>query len=68
MYVAQASGTPLSQIAAVGDDVNDILMLGGVGLGVAMPQAPDSVLQAADHIAAGGLAEFINQLVDGKFS
>jgi Cof subfamily protein (haloacid dehalogenase superfamily) len=66
-YVAQATGTPLSRVAAVGDDVNDISMLSSVGLGVAMPQATPSVIEAADHTAAGGLAEFISQLVDGKF-
>jgi hypothetical protein len=66
-YVAQATGTPLSQIAAVGDDVNDISMLSGVALGVAMPQAPESVIASADHVADDGLAEFVNQLVDGKF-
>ncbi|MDP7289711.1 MAG: HAD family hydrolase [Phycisphaerae bacterium] len=66
-YVAQATGTPLGQVAAVGDDINDISMLSSVGLGVAMPQAPRSVMDAADHTAAGGLAEFITQLVNGKF-
>ena len=66
-YVAQATGTPLSEVAAVGDDVNDISMLSSVGLGVSMPQSPPSVIEASDHVATGGLAEFIRQLVDGKF-
>jgi hypothetical protein len=66
-YVAQASRTPMSEVVAVGDDVNDISMLGSVGLGVAMPQAPPSVIEASDHTACGGLAEFICQLVDGQF-
>jgi len=66
-YVAQATGTPLSRVAAVGDDINDISMLSSAGLGAAMPQSPQSVVEAADHVAVGGLAEFINQLVDGKF-
>ena len=66
-YVAQATGTPLSEVVAVGDDVNDISMLSSVGLGAAMPQAPSSVIEAADHTAADGLAKFVNQLVDGKF-
>ena len=67
-YVAQATGTPLSEVAAAGDDINDISMLSSAGLGVAMPQGPQSVIQAADHVAKGGLAEFIEQLVDGKFA
>jgi len=66
-YVAQATRTPLSEVAAVGDDVNDISMIGSAGLGVAMPQAPPSVIEASDHTAAGGLVEFIRQLVDGQF-
>jgi hypothetical protein len=66
-YVAQATRTPLSEVAAVGDDVNDISMLSSAGLGVAMPQAPQSVIEASDHVASGGLAEFIRQLVEGKF-
>ena len=66
-YVAQATSTPLSEVVAVGDDVNDISMIGSVGLGVAMPQAPASVIEASDHTAAEGLAEFIRQLVDGQF-
>ena len=67
-YVAQATGTPLSEVAAVGDDVNDISMLSSAGFGAAMPQSPPSVIEASDHIAVGGLAEFIRQLVDGKFN
>ena len=67
-YVSQAGGIPLSQVAAVGDDVNDISMLSSVALGAAMPQAPPSVIEAAGHVAQGGLAEFIGQLVDGKFA
>ena len=66
-YVAQATRTPMSEVAAVGDDVNDISMIGSAGLGVAMPQAPPGVIEASDHTAAGGLAEFIRQLVDGQF-
>jgi len=66
-YVAQATGTPMSEIAVVGDDVNDISMIGSAGLGVAMPQAPPGVIEVSDHTASGGLAEFIRQLVDGKF-
>ena len=66
-YVAQATRTPMSRVAAVGDDVNDISMICGAGLGVAMPQGPPGVIEASDHTAARGLAEFIRQLVDGKF-
>ncbi|MCP4375112.1 MAG: HAD family phosphatase [bacterium] len=66
-YVAQGNGIPLSEVVAVGDDVNDISMISSAGLGVAMPQAPQSVVEVSDHTATGGLAEFVGQLVDGKF-
>ena len=61
-YVAQSSRIPASQIVAVGDDVNDIPLLTGAGLGVAMPHAPDSVKAAADTVATDGLAAFVHSL------
>lgn len=66
-YVAQANKLPPSAIAAVGDDVNDVPMLAGAGLGVAFPHSPDSVRAAARHIATEGLAAFIRQLLAGKY-
>ena len=67
-YIAQAARTPPARVVAVGDDINDIAMLRGAGLGVAMPGAPESVLAAADHVAEGGLAKFVHQLIDGRFA
>ena len=55
-YVAQGCRIGPGQIAAVGDDVNDLTMVRRAGLGVAMPQAAPAVLAAADHVATGGLA------------
>lgn len=66
-YIAQTTRTPMSRVVAVGDDVNDISMISRAGLGVAMPQGPSGVIEAADHTAVEGLAEFIRQLVDGQF-
>jgi hypothetical protein len=66
-YVAQAQGIGPGAIVAVGDDVNDLAMIRGAGLGVAMPQAPPSVRRAAGHVAEGGLAAFIRELSAGKF-
>ena len=63
-YVAQGHRIPASQIVAVGDDVNDIPLLTGAGLGVAMPHAPDSVKAAADTVAEDGLAAFIHSLIE----
>ena len=53
----------MSQVVAAGDDVNDIPLLQGAGLGVAMPQAPDDVKAAADVVADNGLAATIHDLL-----
>jgi hypothetical protein len=66
-YVAQAMRLGRGQIAAVGDDVNDISMIRGAGLGVAMPDAPQEVRDAARHVAVEGLAAFVTGLLAGKF-
>jgi HAD superfamily hydrolase (TIGR01484 family) len=66
-YVAQARRIGPGRIVAVGDDVNDVSMVGGVGLGVAMPSAPPVLLDAADQVASDGLAALIRQLVAGRF-
>jgi hypothetical protein len=65
-YVAQAQGIGAGAIVAVGDDVNDLAMIRGAGLGVAMPQAPAAVRQAARCVAEAGLAAFILELAGGK--
>jgi len=66
-YVAQSYRIGPGQIAAVGDDVNDLPMLTRVGLGVAMPQSPPVVRSAAKHVADPTLADFIYELVAGRF-
>jgi len=66
-YVAQSHQTGLGKVAAVGDDINDVPIVRGAGLGVAMPKAPQSLRDVADHVAEDGLAQFIHQLLDGQF-
>jgi Cof subfamily protein (haloacid dehalogenase superfamily) len=41
---------PISQMAAIGDNYNDSLMLSAAGLGIAMGNAPDAVKELADHV------------------
>ena len=41
---------PISQIAAIGDNYNDSLMLRAAGLGIAMGNAPEEVKQVADAV------------------
>ncbi len=55
------------EVCAVGDDMNDIPMLRGAGLGVAMGHSQASVIAAADRIigtnAEDGVAQLINELL-----
>ncbi|RPI63155.1 MAG: HAD family phosphatase [Planctomycetaceae bacterium] len=62
MYVAQTRMIPPAEIIAVGDDVNDLPMLRAAGLGVAMPQAKDSVKSAAKAVAEPNLATFLRRI------
>jgi Cof subfamily protein (haloacid dehalogenase superfamily) len=63
LHVAEAWGVAPEEICAVGDDVNDVPMLLGAGLGVAMGHAPAEVLAAADLVVPDhdndGVAAFI---------
>jgi 5-amino-6-(5-phospho-D-ribitylamino)uracil phosphatase len=51
----------------VGDDMNDVPMLRGAGLGVAMGHAPAAVRAAADHVTADhdndGVALLVDQIL-----
>lgn len=44
------SGVPLQQVAAIGDNFNDISMLESVGFGIAMGNAPDLVKDRAKAV------------------
>jgi Cof subfamily protein (haloacid dehalogenase superfamily) len=66
-YIAQGLRMPARRLAAVGDDINDLPMIRGAGLGAAMPHAPQGLLDAADHVARGGLAPFVRELLAGRF-
>ena len=67
LHVAELWGVDPSQIIAIGDDVNDLPMIAGAGLGVAMGHAPASV-QAAAHLVTGshdddGVAMLLDQIL-----
>ena len=64
-YVAQARRIGPGQIVAVGDDVNDITMVRGAGLGVAMPGSAGPLTDVADYRITTSLADFITRLVAG---
>ncbi|MFB3890465.1 MAG: HAD-IIB family hydrolase [Phycisphaerae bacterium] len=63
LYVAQAMRIGPGQIAAVGDDVNDLPMIREAGLGAAMPSAPPAVKAAAKRVVEPSLAHFIRGIV-----
>jgi len=69
LQLASGWGIPPEAICAVGDDRNDLPMIEGAGLGVAMGNARPEVRQAADRIVAGhedgGLLEVAHLLIAG---
>ncbi|HYX10583.1 MAG TPA: Cof-type HAD-IIB family hydrolase [Candidatus Acidoferrum sp.] len=66
-WLARRLGVPLEQTMAIGDQHNDLEMIGAVGHGVAMPTAPAEVLAVARHVAPPledeGAAQMVERLV-----
>lgn len=61
--IAAACGIPLSRVVAVGDDANDLPMLRGAAIGVAMGNATAAALAAADVRVAANDADGIAEAV-----
>lgn len=61
--LCEVTGIPMSQTVAVGDEGNDLTMIQMAGLGVAMGNASDEIIEAADAMTADcdhdGVAEVI---------
>lgn len=61
--LSEVTGIPVAQMIAVGDEGNDVEMIRTAGLGVAMGNATDEVIDAADAMTADcdhdGVAEVI---------
>ncbi len=68
-WLARREGIPLSQVMAVGDQLNDLEMIEVAGHGVAMGNAPAEVRAAARYVALHGdeqgAARMIEDLVLG---
>ncbi len=68
-YLARQAGIAPERIAAVGDEVNDVPMLEGAGLGVAMGNAVPAVRGVAQRHTLGndehGVAHAIDQILSG---
>jgi 5-amino-6-(5-phospho-D-ribitylamino)uracil phosphatase len=64
LHLAEIWGVDPSAICAVGDDMNDVPMLRGAGLGVAMGHAPADVRDAADLVTGDHDNDGVAMLVD----
>jgi len=64
-FLAGSYSIPPQRIMAIGDDLNDVEMIGGAGFGVAMGNAVEPVREAADWVTADrdhdGVAEAIER-------
>jgi hypothetical protein len=70
-YVAGGMGIPLARCVAMGDQINDLPMIGGVGLGIAMGNAVEQVRQIARKATLRndehGVAHAIGQVLCGAW-
>ncbi len=69
--LALEQGIERERIAAVGDEINDLAMIEGAALGIAMGNAIDAIKAAADvetaHHGADGVAVAIERILDGEW-
>ena len=68
LALAERLGIAPEETMAIGDNSNDVPMLRAAGLGVAVANASDEALEAADYVCeadnnAGGVAEAIERFV-----
>lgn len=70
-WIAHQRGISPDQIAAIGDQVNDVAMLRWAGCGIAMANANAAAKASADHVTLGhdqdGVAHAIRQLLAGHW-
>lgn len=70
-YLADQHGIAHDQVAAVGDEVNDLAMLESAGLGIAMGNAVQQAVDVAKHTTLSneehGVAHAIRQMLDGRW-
>ncbi|XVJ59874.1 MAG: HAD family phosphatase [Tepidisphaera sp.] len=70
-HLSKQWGIPAHRIAAIGDEINDITMIEGAGLGIAMGNAIPKVKAAAKHHTAAnhedGVAMAIDRILTGEW-
>jgi len=64
LAVCDLLGVPLSAVAAVGDNMNDLSMLAAAGLSCAVANARQEVLAVADRVLASNEDEGVAQLLE----
>jgi hydroxymethylpyrimidine pyrophosphatase-like HAD family hydrolase len=64
LHLAELWGVSADDVVAVGDDMNDLPMIAGAGLGVAMGHAPEPVRAAADLVTGDHDEDGVAMLVD----
>lgn len=69
--IALEQGIDLSRIAAIGDEINDVTMIEGAALGIAMGNAVEQVKDVANVVAPSnaedGVAAAIDNILDGTW-
>jgi Cof subfamily protein (haloacid dehalogenase superfamily) len=63
-FVAARLEVPVSQVIAVGDNLNDLEMLRTAGLGVAMGNAPEALRMAADVVTRTNDEEGLRDVIE----
>lgn len=70
-WLAGSLGVSRERVAAIGDEINDLSMLRGAGLGVAMGNAVPAARDAAQRVAPGnaqdGVAFTIDRILSGEW-
>jgi Cof subfamily protein (haloacid dehalogenase superfamily) len=66
--LARNAGVDLAQVAAIGDQANDLPMLTRAGLAIAMGQAPDAVREAAHRVTASNDEDGVARAIDRMLS
>ncbi len=70
-WLATREGISRERVAAIGNDVNDVELLKGAGLGIAMGNAIPECLAVADKTTRGhdedGVAHAIEQMLGGRW-
>ena len=67
--VARAYGVPMSRVAYIGDDVNDLELLAAAGLSACPADAEPDIVRVVDHVCAragghGAFREFADLILD----